>query len=135
MSETYANLCTLWNPDLLEREDFEKLNAMTVEEDDSGEEGAALLKHLRHALLSNKGAKEIEGGLTNSTLTEHESLPLDVTKIDDAEGGTGEKHGVYFRFRKYLDSLIQSEHWEAIKQRTTCCACRQEPRDPQITSW
>lgn len=54
--------------------------------------------------------------------------------MTDDEGGTGEKHGIFFRFRKYLDTLLKSEHWEAIKQRTKCCACRQPPKDPQVTS-
>ena len=120
--------------DLLEREDFEKLNTLTQQEEDYSEEGRALLIHLRNVLRDNKGVKTIEGGLGTSVLTQHESLPTGIVDIGSTDDSIGGKHGLSFRFRRYLTSLINSEQWDAIIQRTLCCGCRQPPQDPSITS-
>lgn len=120
--------------DLLEREDFEKLNKITKTEEEMSDEGGALLMHLRNTLKSNTGVKTIEGGMGGAILTENEVLPTGVIDIGSTEGKLGGKHGLSFRFRKYLDSLVQSEHWEVITQRTLCCGCRQPPESPIVTS-
>ena len=98
------------------------------------EDGAALLVHLRNVLNNNKGVKAIEGGLSGSVLTQNESLQTGIMSIDDTEGETGGKHGLSFHFRKYLESLVKSDHWDTITQRTLCCSCRQEPANPHVTS-
>ena len=100
--------------DLLEREDFEKLNSITESEDEMTEEGAALLIHLRNVLRTNVGVKTVEGGIGSGVVTENESLATDVINIDNVQGETGGKHGLSFRFRKYLSDLRNSESWEAI---------------------
>lgn len=120
--------------DLLEREDFEKLNNITQGEEDSSEEGAALLVHLRNVLTSNVGVKQIEGGIGSGIVTENEALATGVVDIGSTTGETGRAHGVRFPFRKYLDHIKNSDAWDAIVDRTVCCGCCQQPEDPYITS-
>ena len=120
--------------DLLQREDFEKLRKITESEEEMSDEGAALLVYLRNVLKDNAGVRTIEGGIGSGTLMEHESLATGPINIGNTEGETGGKHGLSFRFRKYLESLMTSDHWDAITQRTLCCGCRQPPENPQITS-
>ena len=120
--------------DLLEREDFEKLNRITEAEDQMSDEGSSLLMHLRNVLRNNHGVKQIEAGLGNAVVFENETLPTGVIDVEEAEGKTGGKHGLSFRFRKYMESLVQSEAWDVITQRTLCSGCRQPPNDPHVTS-
>lgn len=116
--------------DLLEREDYEKLNAITAKEDEMHEEGACLLMHLRNVLKNNVSVKSIHGGLQGAVMSEGASIPMDIVNAEDPEGKdmTGGKHGVSFRFRKYLDNLRKSNQWAAIADRTICTACKQPPK-------
>jgi SNF2 family DNA or RNA helicase len=119
--------------DLLEREDFEKLNKITESEDEMSDEGASMLVHLRNVLKNNQGVLKTSGGVQGTVISEHESIPT--AHIDyDTEIPTGGKHGLSFRFRKYLKSIRESETWDAIMQRTLCCSCRQPPQDAHVTS-
>lgn len=120
--------------DLLEREDFEKLNKITESEEEMSEEGASLLVHLRNVLRSDKGVKSIDGGVSGAIISENSTVPTGLVDAEDPLGQTGGKHGLSFRFRKYLNSLVSSEHWDAITQRCLCSGCRQVPSDPQVTS-
>ena len=122
---------------LLTDEDFEKLNAITADEDDSSDEGASLLVHLRNVLKRYAGSKTIEGGLQGAVITEHETIPMGAIEAEylDPNGQVGGKHGLSFRFRKYLQKMGENEQWEVIRQRALCSGCRQEPNNPQVTSW
>ena len=120
--------------DLLEREDFEKLNRITSTEDETMEEGASLLVHLRNVLKNNVGVKTIEGGVQGAVISENETITIDVTDLAESVGQTGGKHGLSFHFRKYLEQLMGSDHWDAITQRCLCTGCRQPPNNPHVTS-
>jgi len=123
--------------DLLEREDFEKLNAITLnedQEDQQNDEGANLLIHLRNVLKDNAGVKTIRGSIQGAVISSSESVPTGSLDIDNHEQQTGGKHGLSFKFRRYLTFLVKSEHWDAITQRTLCTGCRQPPQNPQVTS-
>ncbi|KAK3684392.1 hypothetical protein LTR37_020327 [Vermiconidia calcicola] len=117
--------------DLLEREDFEKLNAITASEDESTGEGASLLTHLRHVLKANADSETIEGGISSAVLTENSATFVD---IDDAQDDTGGNHGQSFKFRKYLDVYKHTDKWEEVKDKSQCCGCRKLPEDPYVTS-
>ncbi|KAK4574889.1 hypothetical protein LTR86_001731 [Recurvomyces mirabilis] len=122
--------------DLLSREDFEKLNSISADEEEFNGEGISVLIHLRAILKKHKGAKTVEGGLQGAVIGETETVPMDVlcAENEDPSGQIGGKHGLSFRFRKYLSSFENTEQWEAIKERTTCVGCRQRPDDAQVTS-
>ncbi|KAH9827589.1 SNF2 family N-terminal domain [Teratosphaeria destructans] len=123
--------------DLLEVEDFEKLHRITEESEETTiDEGASLLVHLRTILSAkNKaGVKVVEGGLQGAVITEAETIPMGVIDAGEPDIDTGGLHGVSFRFRKYLESLLRSKAWDEIKSRTVCCGCRQRPSDPIVTS-
>ncbi|KAK3613111.1 hypothetical protein LTR56_028063 [Elasticomyces elasticus] len=120
--------------DLLQREDFEKLNSITENEEEGSDEGANLLIHLRNILKSNASVKTIQGGMQGAVISELETVPMDLI---DAEGSTlsrGGTHGLDFHMKKYLQDLQKSEQWSIITQRTECAGCRQKPDDPQVTS-
>ena len=55
-------------------------------------------------------------------------------KRQDITDQIGNKHGVKYKFRKYLDHLQRSDHWNAIDQRCLCTGCRQKPENPFVTS-
>lgn len=118
--------------DLLEREDFEKLSSITQPDNETNDEGSALLVHLRSVLRNNLGVKSIDSGA--AVLTEAQIVPMDVIGFEEAAGLTGGKHGLNFRFRKYLDALVKSHQWDNIIARTLCTGCRQPPNDPYVTS-
>ncbi|KAK5730743.1 hypothetical protein LTR15_000681 [Elasticomyces elasticus] len=120
--------------DLLEREDYEKLNSITQAEHEGNDEGANLLIHLRRVLKSNMSVKSIHGGMQGAVISEGESVPMDLIDAEGAETETGGKHGLDFHFKKYLNVLAKSEAWESIKQRTICSGCKQPPNDPVVTS-
>ncbi|KAK3619865.1 hypothetical protein LTR56_023759 [Elasticomyces elasticus] len=120
--------------DLLEREDYEKLNSITQAEHDGNDEGANLLIHLRRVLKSNMSVKSIHGGMQGAVISEGESVPMDLVDAEGAETETGGKHGLDFHFKKYLNVLAKSNQWEAIKQRSICSGCKQPPNDPVVTS-
>ncbi|KAK5741929.1 hypothetical protein LTR17_003677 [Elasticomyces elasticus] len=120
--------------DLLEREDFEKLNSITQAEDEGNDEGANLLIHLRNVLKNNISVKAIHGGMQGAVISEGESVPMDLIDAEGAKVKTGGKHGLDFHFKKYLQVLASGEHWEAIKERTICSGCKQPPSNPVVTS-
>jgi hypothetical protein len=121
--------------DLLEREDFEKLNAITANEDDMSDEGAALLLHLRSVLRESHLAKSIDAGTGAAVLTEAEGIPLGAGDFDQAGSAeTGGKHGTSYRIRKYLDAFKDTEKWQDVVDRARCCGCRQPPEDPMVLS-
>jgi len=96
------------------------------------DEGSSLLVHLRRLLRSDQGIKTVEGGMQGAVISEAASVPLDMCAIDTTE--VGGKHGLSFRFRRYMETMKKSETWEQIKQRTVCSGCRQPPSQPQVTS-
>ncbi|KAK5688470.1 hypothetical protein LTS10_000448 [Elasticomyces elasticus] len=120
--------------DLLEREDYEKLNSITQAEDEGSDEGANLLIHLRNVLKNNISVKAIHGGMQGAVISEGESVPMDLIDAEGATVKTGGKHGLDFHFKKYLQVLASGEHWEAIKERTICSGCKQPPNNPVVTS-
>lgn len=123
--------------DLLEREDFERLNKITETEDldEYDEHCCSLLSHLRTTLGNSSHVQTIEGGLHAAVISDAETVPVDFigSGLDD-RAALGGRHGLSFRFRKYLENLQQSDAWADIEQRTLCSACRQPPADPQVTS-
>ncbi|KAI6861693.1 hypothetical protein KC338_g6497 [Hortaea werneckii] len=120
--------------DLLEREDFEKLNRISANEDDSQDQGASLLYHLRQVLKNNTGVNDMNSDLKGAIISEDRIAAVDVTNYDDITDQIGNKHGVKYKFRKYLDHLQRSDHWNAIDQRCLCTGCRQKPENPFVTS-
>ncbi|KAI7238632.1 hypothetical protein KC330_g2487 [Hortaea werneckii] len=120
--------------DLLEREDFEKLNRITADEDDNQDQGASLLFHLRQVLKNNTGVNHLNSDLKGAIISEDRVAVVDVTNYDDITDQTGSKHGVKYKLQKYLNHLKSSDHWDAIKQRCLCTGCRQTPENPFVTS-
>ncbi|KAK5732662.1 hypothetical protein LTR17_010343 [Elasticomyces elasticus] len=120
--------------DLLQREDFEKLNSITENEEEGSDEGANLLIHLRNILKSNTSVKTIQGGMQGAVISELETVPMDLIDAEDSNLSRGGTHGLDFHMKKYLQDLKKSEQWDVIAQRTECAGCRQEPDDPQVTS-
>ncbi|KAI7089867.1 hypothetical protein KC356_g2039 [Hortaea werneckii] len=120
--------------DLLEREDFEKLNRISAGEDDNQDQGASLLFHLRQVLNDNTGVNDMNSDMKGAIISEDRIATVDVTNYDDINDKIGNKHGVKYKFRKYLDHLQSSDHWNAITQRCLCTGCRQSPENPFVTS-
>lgn len=120
--------------ELLEREDYELLNTLTQDEGEEHNEGDALLIHLKNILRSEVGSKEIEAGTGSTIIQENESLATGVVEYEGNEEDIGSKHGRNYRFRRYLKDIKHSNLWDGMAERTTCCGCRQPPRDAMITS-
>ncbi|EME40686.1 hypothetical protein DOTSEDRAFT_177817 [Dothistroma septosporum NZE10] len=121
--------------DILEREDFEKLNKITENTEAMNEEQTLVLLNLRHVLANNAGVKTINASLGDSVMTSSETQPNAVIDIDpNQESAKGGKHGLSYHFRKYLEALVRDEQWTAVVDRTKCSACRQKPDKPQVTS-
>lgn len=115
--------------DILEREDFEKLNNLVANEGEWDEEGKVLLMHLKQILAANRGRKNMKGS-GGTTLTENDVVATDLVDMESMEDAAlGGKHGLSFRFKRYLDDLKKSEQWASL-----CSGCRQEPEQPHITS-
>jgi hypothetical protein len=119
--------------DLLEREDFERLREISTE--DLSEETEILLAHLREKMRDNTSAKNFETRDGNIAVTETETAPIDQTRFDPAGGDLGGSHGLTYNFGQYLESLRNSDAYEAICERTLCSGCRHPPRDPYVTAW
>jgi SNF2 family DNA or RNA helicase len=118
--------------DLLEREDFERLHKIAA--DDLSEESEVLLTHLREKLKNSAGVPRVDGREGATIVTETETIPNHRTGYDAGLHALGGKHGLTYKFDRYLDELLNSESWEAIASRTLCCACRQPPLDPMVTT-
>ncbi|KAK4619062.1 DNA repair protein RAD5 [Fulvia fulva] len=121
--------------DILQREDFEKLNKITENTEAMNEEQSLLLLNLRQVLANNAGVQTINASLGDSVMTSSETPPNAVIDIDPTqESAKGGKHGLSYHFRKYLDALVNDDKWGAVVDRTKCSACRQKPDKPQVTS-
>jgi hypothetical protein len=122
--------------DLLEREDFELLNTLTQNEDEQTEEGRSLLIHLKNVLRSEVGIKNevVEAGTGSTVMQENETLATGVVDWQGHEENVGGNHGQNYRFRRHLEDFRHTDLWDEMAKRATCCGCRQQPRDPHITS-
>lgn len=118
--------------DLLEREDFERLHK--IASDDLSEESRALLTHLRVKLKHSVDKKQVDTREGATILAETETVPNYRAGYDAGNESIGGKHGLKYKFSKYLDDLRESESWDVITSRTLCCGCRQPPHDPHVTS-
>lgn len=118
--------------DVLEREDFEKLNRLADAEEEMNGQGTALLVHLRHVLSSRNASKTTELH-TGASLSEMQIRDTKTVDISGVEGNIGGKHGTTFRLKKYLQSAAKSDRWQEIKDRTVCVSCRQPAILPYIT--
>lgn len=124
--------------DLLEREDFERLYKLSS--NDLSEESEALLTHLR-VKLKDGAEKQVDSREGAMILTETETetvqtVPNYRAGYDVGAEAIGKKHGLKYKFGRYLDDLLASEEsWDAITSRTLCCGCRQPPQDPHVTTW
>lgn len=118
---------------LLKREDFEKLNRLAAaEEAEVGEEGHALLVHLRQALSSANNSTVVEGA-DGTTLSETQIIATGTVDIGNVEAETGQGHGLSFRFGKYLRALAKSDRWQDVVDQTNCVACRSKAVNPYIS--
>jgi SNF2 family DNA or RNA helicase len=118
--------------DLLERVDFERLREISTE--DLSEEIETLLAHLREKMRDSISAKDFEARDGNMAVNETETAPIDQTRSDPSGGNLGGSHGLTYNFGQYLESLRNSEAYEAICERTLCSGCRQPPLDPFVTA-
>ncbi|KAF7189628.1 DNA repair protein rad5 [Pseudocercospora fuligena] len=125
--------------DLLKREDFEKLNSLSQHASHS-DDAAGILVHLRNVLQESLDKDTVEAGAagTGRVISAQETAAINAKDYIDQmnlEGnGAGGKHGLSFNFGKYMNALAESDRFEDIMERSTCCACRQQPEDPHITS-
>lgn len=119
------------------REDFEKLNNLALHTGHS-EDGAAVLVHLRNVLSQNLANETVEAGAagTGHVISASETAPINIKdymdRMDFADAGRS--HGLRYNFEKYIKALADSDRYGEIMERSTCCACRQMPEEPQVTS-
>ncbi|KAI5363033.1 putative helicase, Zinc finger, RING-type, Zinc finger, RING/FYVE/PHD-type [Septoria linicola] len=124
--------------ELLEREDFEKLNALS-DRHVSEDEGQTILTHLRHVLETSaaQNADTAEGGAggvgTVIPVTETAAINA-VDFANNPNNLAGGRHGLTYNIGKYVQNLAASKQFEEIQARSTCSACRQPPDNPHKTS-
>jgi len=114
--------------DILNQEDFEKLNGIITDEDDNLEEGKNLLLHLRSMLAQKIAVESVQGGMQgqqSAVVSEDVAVPMDLIDAEGMEENTGGKFGEAIHFKKYLKSLANSGKWVEIKERSVCAGCKQ----------
>ncbi|GAB7362217.1 hypothetical protein MBLNU230_g2242t1 [Neophaeotheca triangularis] len=126
---SHVLLCAGPIVDLLELEDYERLNELCKSETEIYGQQRELLHQLRDLLGKAKG---IDAGNPDYPTTEKVALPSGT--VDPTPSATGGTHGLTFQFGKYLKNLRNSHAFEDVVQRALCVACRQTPDDPMITS-
>lgn len=115
--------------DLLEREDFEKLNRIADSEEEMSDEGTALLMHLKEVLKARNLLNSVEAP-NGATITETQITATGTIDTSEIEGDIGGTHGTSFRFKRLLESVAGSDKWAEIVERSTCAGCRQKPNNP-----
>ncbi|SMR58591.1 unnamed protein product [Zymoseptoria tritici ST99CH_1E4] len=122
--------------DLLEREDFEKLNQITEDTSDDSEETTGILSHLKHVLQDHVRAKyqDERPGHGQGQLEELTVVPGGVFESEGMSTDLGGKHGRNYQFHRLMKALRDSEQWDAINERKRCSSCRNPPAEPHITS-
>lgn len=113
--------------ELIERSDFEQLLKLSQSEEQMGDEGASTIVHLRRVLKANASNGIIKDGSKGAVIGEHETVATALVDINETEGHTGGKHGLTFRFKRFLKNIMtdSGEAWDAIKQRSKCLSCGQ----------
>jgi len=116
--------------DLLEWEDFERLSTIVYnKEDENAENCENLLRHLSEKVKETHSAKHADANAGNTIITKSESTAIQIANAEGSDTNIGGSHGLTYRFGRYLDSLLQSNAWEQIQQRTLCSGCRQPPQE------
>ncbi len=72
--------------------------------------------------------------VTNQTRVAEPTPAMTPDVQDDADMDTGGTYGLYFKFRKFLRMLSESETWTELHLRSTCAKCRFPPDEPVCTS-
>jgi SNF2 family DNA or RNA helicase len=119
--------------DLLEREDFEKLNDITKEVEGESKENSDMLARLSHMLKTHR-ALVMQAGPANA-----EAAGVDVHVVPGGHNNMnvgnasdlGGRHGKTYAFGKLLESAAKTDQMAAIKARAKCCSCRELPYDAQ----
>lgn len=119
--------------ELLEREDFEKLEKLTRELQGQSQDSDAVLVEISHMLREHHKIGVTDGQAAEASVA---GIDLDVVPgVSNSIGGStlslGKRHGKTYDFHKYLTSAAQSEEMDAVNKRATCCSCRQKPVNPQ----
>lgn len=114
--------------DLLEREDFEKLDGITRETGHSKEQ-KEVLEHLSLMLAAHIASSANQA--PDASARDVDAVPGGFNNIERTAPNLGKKHGKTYDFHKYLDSAAQTGAMDAINARTKCCSCRRKPVNPQ----
>jgi SNF2 family DNA or RNA helicase len=122
--------------DLLEREDFERLNELTQETNVDSEETSSMLTHLKHMLTEHLRAtfQDARPGHGQGQLEQLTVVPGGQFESEGREEDLGGKHGRNYQFQKYIKSLAGTKEWESINARKKCSSCRSDPYEAIITS-
>lgn len=122
--------------DLLQREDFEKLDDITKKVEGRSKDDKEILEQLAYMLREHTASDKAAGVLETSVAgIDVDVVPGGLHNMNT--GGVapdlGKKHGKSYNFQKYLTSAAQTEEMDAINKRTKCCSCRETPEDAQST--
>jgi SNF2 family DNA or RNA helicase len=111
--------------------DVEALWRLTAKEvqasDDSAQQN--MIKTLRKMLAKNENTLQ-----TSQTLGPAVTPATTLEVQDENNMETGSTYGLYFKFRKFLRMLSESDTWAELHLRSTCAKCRSPPDDPVCTS-
>lgn len=114
--------------DLLEREDYQKLDDITREFEGHSEDSDNVLKHLRTMLEVHKiAAKDGEDPEVSVAGVDVDVVPGLSNTIGGPELSLGKNHGKSYPFQKYLTTVAQSEQMAEVEARMTCCWCGEKP--------
>lgn len=126
--------------DLMEREDYEKLESLARNEKNISKDCASLLEHLRHrlhvkSLSGSTDERQIDAHLGDAVITEMETAPI---HLQSTEGMPQTKdrgqHGDTYHIGRYLDEYRTTASFAEAVERAVCQYCHQRPFDPHVTS-
>lgn len=112
---------------LFELEDIEKLLALEVSYDTAPDDPSRNMLNIMKTMIRVKTGR--------ASLDVSDTAPSDTSSIidDDFSSQADTAEPLIFRFKQYLQNLVQGQKWSEMKERSLCHKCSDVPDVPHVT--
>ncbi|KAL8777205.1 MAG: hypothetical protein Q9213_007961 [Squamulea squamosa] len=117
---------------LFKVEDIEKLLALEISNDTAPNHPSRSMLNVMKTMVRTKtdhgsGSRSASPGVLSDT------TPSESNVEDDFSSQTEASDGLIFKFKRYLQQLIQGHNWAEMKARSLCHKCGDVPEVPHVT--
>ncbi|KAL8774470.1 MAG: hypothetical protein Q9209_000843 [Squamulea sp. 1 TL-2023] len=117
---------------LFKVEDIEKLLALEISNDtDTDHPSRSMLNVMKTMIRAKTNRGSASRSASPGVLSD--TTPSESNVEDDSNSQMGTSNELIFKFKRYLQQLIQGQNWAEMKARSLCHKCGDVPEVPHVT--